>query len=96
MEIYVGNLSKKVTKEDLQVQFEKYGTVSLIKFKKDLFTGESKGYTFVVMPIQDEANKAIEKLNNKKLRGQSIIVKEARSHNQDWNKRGGKKRGRPF
>ena len=96
MEIYVGNLSKKVAKEDLQVQFEKYGTVSLIKFKKDLFTGESKGYAFVVMPIQTEAHKSIEKLNGKKMKGQPLIVREARSHDQDWNKRGGKKRGRPF
>ncbi len=94
MEIYVGNLSKKVTKENLQNQFEKYGTVSLIKFKKDLFSGDSKGYAFVVMPVQAEAEKAIEKSNGKKMHGQSIIVKEARSHDQDWNKRG--RKGRPF
>ncbi|MBN2286960.1 MAG: RNA-binding protein [Tissierellales bacterium] len=94
MEIYVGNLSKKVTKEDLQSLFEKYGTVSLIKFKKDLFSGESKGYAFVVMPVLAEAEKAIEKSNGKKILGQKIIVKEARSHDQDWDKRG--KRGRPF
>ena len=96
MEIYVGNLSKKVAKEDLQIKFEKFGTVSLIKFKKDLFSGESKGYAFVVMPILTEANKAIEKMNGKKMKGQSLIVKEARSHDQDWNQKGGKKRGRPF
>ncbi len=94
MEIYVGNLSKKVTKEDLQSQFERYGTVSLIKFKKDIFTGESKGYAFVIMPVQAEAEKAIEKSNGKRIRGEKIIVKEARAHDQDWQKRG--KKGKPF
>lgn len=96
MEIYVGNLSKKVTKEDLENVFSKYGQISNIKFKKDLFTKEPKGYAFVTMTAQAEAEKAIEKLNGKKLKGAEIIVKEARSHEQPWNKNLGKKKGRPF
>lgn len=96
MEIYVGDISKKITKEELQILFEKWGTVSLIKFKRDLFSGESKGYAFVNMPIRSEAKKAIEKLNGKKVKGQELIVKEARSHDRDWNQKGGKKQGRPF
>ena len=40
MEIYIGNLSKKITKEELQLKFEKYGQVLQIKFKMDLFTKE--------------------------------------------------------
>ena len=68
MDIYVGSLSKKVTKEELKIQFEKFGTVSQIKFKKDIFSGESKGYAFVIMPVQVEAKKAIDKLNGKKIK----------------------------
>ncbi|MCJ7813039.1 RNA-binding protein [bacterium] len=96
MDIYVGGLSKKITKEELQVQFEKFGVVSRVKLKGDLFSGESKGYAFVIMPIRTEALKAIDKLNGKKIKGQEIKVKEARSHDRDWNERERKRSGKPF
>lgn len=96
MEIYIGNLSKKVSKEDLKNTFEKYGQIATIKFKKDLFSGEPKGYAFITMTVQSEAEKAIEKLDGKKLKGQEITVKEARSHDHSWEKGRTKKKGRPF
>jgi RNA recognition motif-containing protein len=94
MDIYVGNLSKKVIKEDLQTKFEKYGQVAAIKLKKDLFTGEPKGYAFVIMPVQSEAEAAIKALDGKKVRGQEMKVSEARSHDAEWVK--GRKKNRPF
>jgi RNA recognition motif-containing protein len=94
MDIYVGNLSKKITKEDLQKAFEKFGQVSTIKLKKDLFTGEPKGYAFVVMTVQTEAEAAIEGLDGKKIKGTEIKVNRARSH--DYKQNAGKKKGRPF
>ena len=94
MEIYVGNVHKNVTKEELQEKFSKYGQVAAVKLKKDLFTGENKGYAFIAMVDQAEAKAAIKALNGKKLRGREIKVTEARSHDHDWNK--GKSRGKPF
>jgi len=94
MEIYVGNLSKKATKEELQEKFEKFGQVLYVKFKMDIFTKAPKGYAFVNMPNEEEASAAIKKLNGWKLHGQAIIVKEARPHERDWQK--GLKSGKPF
>jgi len=94
MEIYIGNLSKKTTKEELQLKFEKFGQVLQIKFKIDLFTKEPKGYAFVNMPDENEALKAIKKLNGTKLHGQEILVKEANSQEKDWHK--GRSKGKPF
>ena len=83
MEIYVGNLSGNVTKEDLKKVFETFGTVSQVKLKKDLFTGKNKGYAFVVMTTDSEAKAAIKGLNGQDLQGQSLKVSEARSHD-NW------------
>jgi RNA recognition motif-containing protein len=94
MEIYVGDVHKNVTKEELQTKFEKFGQVLNIKLKKDLFTGENKGYAFVLMPVQSEAEAAIKGLNGKKLHGREIKVTAGRSHDYDWNK--GRNKGKPF
>jgi len=95
MELYVGNLSKKVEKEDLEKAFGKIGTILSVKLKQDLFSGKPKGYAFIEMATQDEVNKAIEKLNGKKIKGQEIIVKEGRSQMDDRRK-GWRKDNRPF
>ena len=94
MEIYVGNVHKNVTKEELQAKFEKFGQVASVKLKKDLFTGENKGYAFVLMPVQSEAEKAIKGLNGKKLHGKEMKVTAGRTQDRDWNK--GTKKGKPF
>ena len=93
MEIYISNLSSKISKEDLKEVFEKYGNVASVKLKTDMFTGETKGYAFVLMPVEAEAKAAIKALNGKKVKGQSVNVKEAHTHNENWrgkSKRGGK------
>jgi RNA recognition motif-containing protein len=87
MNIFVGNLSKEVTDDDLQSLFSEYGTVRSVKVIKDMFSGESKGFGFVEMPGQAEAQKAISELNTKDLKGKKITVNEARPRND--NKRGG-------
>ncbi len=92
MNIFVGNLSKEVTDEDLQGLFSEYGTVRSVKVIKDMFSGESKGFGFVEMPGQAEAQKAISELNTKDLKGKKITVNEARP--REDNRRGGGGGGR--
>lgn len=87
MNIFVGNLSKEVTDDDLQSLFAEYGTVRSVKVIKDMFSGESKGFGFVEMPGQAEAQKAMSELNTKELKGKKITVNEARPRND--NRRGG-------
>jgi len=86
MNIYVGNLSKDVTDEDLQNMFSEFGNVRSVKVIKDLFSGESKGFGFIEMPGISEAQKAINELNTKELKGKKIVVNEARPRND---RRGG-------
>ncbi len=87
MNIFVGNLSKEVTDDDLQSLFSEYGTVRSAKVIKDLFSGESKGFGFVEMPGQAEAQKAMTELNTRDVKGKKIAVNEARPRND--NRRGG-------
>jgi len=64
MNIYVGNLPFNLGEEDLKEIFEEYGEVSSVKIINDKFTGRSKGFGFVEMDSDDEANNAIKELNN--------------------------------
>lgn len=91
MNIFVGNLAKEVTDEDLQSLFSQYGTVRSVKVIKDMFTGESRGFGFIEMPGQAEAQKAMTELNTRELKGKKITVNEARERTD--NKKGG--RGKP-
>ncbi len=76
--IYVGNLSFKMSEEELRQAFEGYGQVSMVKIVKDRETGRSRGFAFVEMPNADEAKQAIEGLNLQPLGGRNITVNEAR------------------
>jgi len=78
MNIYVGNLSPEVSEDDLTNLFSEYGQVSSAKVIRDMFSQESRGFGFVEMPGQTEAQKAIESLNTQELKGKNIIVNEAR------------------
>jgi RNA recognition motif-containing protein len=88
MNIYVGNLAKDVTDEELQNLFAEYGYIKSAKIIRDLFSGESKGFGFVEMPGVAEAQKAIDTLNTKDLKGKKIVVNEARPKTEN-NRRGG-------
>ena len=78
MNIYVGNLSPEVSEEDLNGLFAEYGQVSSAKVIRDMFSQESRGFGFVEMPGQAEAQKAIENLNTYDLKGKKLVVNEAR------------------
>ena len=90
MNIYVGNLSQEVKDEDLTTLFSEYGKVSSAKVIRDMFSQESRGFGFVEMPAQAEAQKAIDELNTQELKGKKIIVNEARPKRDS---RGGGRRG---
>ncbi len=78
MNIYVGNLASDVNEEDLNNLFGGYGKVSSAKVIRDMFSQESRGFGFIEMPGQAEAQKAIENLNTQELKGKNLIVSEAR------------------
>ncbi len=78
MNIYVGNLSYGVTDEALQGAFESFGEVTSARVMKDKYTGQSRGFAFVEMPDQSQAQTAIRSLNGKELQGKEISVSEAR------------------
>jgi len=78
MNIYVGNLSREVTEEDLRQAFAAFGQVATVTIIKDKFSGESRGFGFVEMPARAEAESAISGLNGKELKGRNLNVNEAR------------------
>ncbi len=78
MNIYVGNLSYKMTDEDLRKLFSDFGTVEESKIVSDRDTGRSKGFGFVEMPNQAEGEEAIRQLNGKEIEGRSINVNIAK------------------
>jgi len=87
MNIYVGNLSREITDEDLKQAFEAFGRVESATVIKDKFTGEPRGFGFVEMPASAEAQAAIDGLNGQDLKGNNLSVNEARPRED---KRGGK------
>jgi RNA recognition motif-containing protein len=78
MNIYVGNLSYNVSEENLRQAFEAFGQVSSATIVKDKYNGQSRGFGFVEMPDQAEAQAAIKNLNGKELLGKQMNVNEAR------------------
>jgi RNA recognition motif-containing protein len=93
MNIYVGNLSKDVTDDDLQGLFSEFGQIKSAKVIRDLFSGESKGFGFVEMPGVSEAQKAINELNTKEVKGKKIVVNEARPKTENRRSGGGGRGG---
>ena len=78
MNIYAGNLSRDVTEDDLRVAFRQYGQVSFVNIVKDRTNKISTGFGFLEMPVQLEAEAAITALHGKEMKGQSLVVNEAR------------------
>ena len=78
MKIYVGNLSRDVSEDDLRAAFEAFGKVTSATVIKDKFSGESKGFGFVEMAEKAEADAAIAGLNATDLKGRTLNVNEAR------------------
>jgi RNA recognition motif-containing protein len=78
MNMYIGNLAHDVTEDDLRNAFSEFGEVSNVKIIIDKFSGRSKGFGFVEMPNNSEADQAIKALNGKVLNGRSIKVNQAK------------------
>lgn len=92
MNIYVGNLSWQMTDEDLRTLFEQYGSVTSAKIVKDKVSGRSKGFGFVEMPEDAEAQNALSSLYDQEVLGRKIIVNEAQPKPQGGGGGGFKKR----
>jgi RNA recognition motif-containing protein len=76
--LYVGNLSYSVTEERLQQHFAQHGSVISARIITDKFSGRSKGFGFVEMSSDDEAQRATTALNGTEFEGRNIVVSEAR------------------
>jgi RNA recognition motif-containing protein len=77
MNIFVGSLPFSIDDADLRESFEVYGTVNSVKIITDKFTGRSKGFGFVEMENDTEAEKAIQELNGATVDGRTIVVNKS-------------------
>ncbi len=93
MNIFVGNLSREASEDDLKQAFQAFGEVATASIIMDKFTRESKGFGFVEMPVKTEAEAAIAGLNGKDLKGRPLTVNEARPREERGGGFGGRKGG---
>ncbi len=100
MNIYISNLSYDVNDADLRELFEEYGAVSSARVITDKFSGRSRGFGFVEMDNDEEAQKAIEELNQAEYDGKTISVSVAKPREERPERRpysgGGDRRGGSF
>ncbi len=82
MNIYVGNLSYEVTENELQQLFEEYGAITSVSIITDRDTGRSKGFGFVEMEEDADAEKAIQELDGVSVNDRNITVNQARPRNE--------------
>ncbi len=87
--LYVGNLPFSTNNQTLQDTFSQCGTVESVNLITDRDTGQSKGFAFVEMSSNDEAQKAIQELNGSSLDGREIKVNEAKPKVPRHDRRGG-------
>jgi RNA recognition motif-containing protein len=78
MNLFVANVSRDVTEEALKALFSEFGTVTSAKIITDRATGQTKGFGFVEMPNDQEANTAMSKLTNANFFGKNLVVSKAR------------------
>ena len=81
MNMYIGNLSYRVKEADLRQVMEEYGTVDSLKLITDRDTKRSKGFAFVEMSNDEEAQRVIAELNGAEYEGRQMVVKEALPRN---------------
>lgn len=101
MNIYVGNLSREVTEDDLREAFGAFGQVESVAIVKDKYSGQSRGFGFIEIASKAEARAAIGALDLQQLKGRAMTVNEARpqpearrSKSRGSRKRSGGRRGR--
>lgn len=88
MNIYVGNLSFDATEDEVRQLFAEYGKVTSVALIKDKFTGQPRGFGFVEMADDSEANKAIQALNGQEFRRRALTVNQARPREEGSRGRG--------
>lgn len=92
MKIYVGNLSSEVTEEELREEFKAFGKVESVSIVTDRYTGQSRGFAFVEMPVISEGQSAITSLNGKTVKDQTLAVSTAKPRSDNrGNSYGGRK-----
>ncbi|MGB1204754.1 MAG: RNA recognition motif domain-containing protein [Chitinophagales bacterium] len=89
MNIFVAKLNFDTREDILRDYFEEFGDVDTVKIIMDKFTRKSKGFGFVEMPNDDEAQNAIDALNDTDVDGRTIVVKKAEPRERRDNNRGG-------
>ena len=89
MNIFVGNLSFQTTQDELHAAFAQYGNVDRVNIVTDRDTGQPRGFAFVEMPDQREAETAISQLNGAEMNGRALNVNEARPKPAGGGGRGG-------
>jgi cold-inducible RNA-binding protein len=80
--LYVGNLPFSTTENELQELFSQAGAVQEVTLMQDRFTGKSRGFAFVTMSSEEEAQNAISKFNGQTMEGRPMTVNEARPREQ--------------
>jgi len=78
MNIYVGNLNYNLSEEELEKVFSSYGEVASVKIIRDKYTDQSKGFGFIEMANDADAQKAIDELNGTEVKGRELRVNQAR------------------
>jgi cold-inducible RNA-binding protein len=92
--IYVGNLSRDATEDELRQKFEAFGQVTSVNIIKDKYSSESRGFGFVEMATKSEAQAAINELNGTSLGDRTLSVNEARPRTEGGRGGGGGYGGR--
>ena len=92
MNIYIGNLSFSTTEDSLKSLFTEFGDVESVKIIKDRYSGRPKGFGFIEMPSNSEADQAIKALNGNRIDGSHIKVKPADSGGKRPKKRSFRRR----
>lgn len=93
MNIYIGNLSYTITEDTLKAMFTEFGEVESVKVIKDRFSGRPKGFGFIEMPSNSEADQAIKALNGNRIDGNNIKVRPADPGGKKRKKRTFRRRG---
>lgn len=91
--LFVGSLPYNVTDDELRSLFAEVGSVESCSIVTDKFTGQSRGFGFVEMSSDEEAQQAIERLNGQSFKGREIVVNEAKSQEARGGARGGRREG---
>ena len=83
MKLFIANISRECSEQELQTAFSNCGEVKSFKVIKDRDTGQSRGFGFVEMGSHEDGEKAIKELNGKEMHGRALVVSEARDQKKN-------------